>query len=123
MGIPSTYTTDHLAKFNSSGQIEDSGKSLANIQELITAEITMTKHTRTISVGSDPSAWSIQALNSEYTPIMCGQLYYNYSLVTTVGIETFIADSGSLTLGGFAECTDGVTRNIQLTAEILWKKN
>ena len=34
MGVPSTYTANNLAKINSNGQIEDSGKSLANLQEL-----------------------------------------------------------------------------------------
>ena len=37
MDVPSTYTANNLAKFNSSGQIEDSGKSLADLQELLTA--------------------------------------------------------------------------------------
>ena len=37
MNVPSTYTTNHLAMLNSSGQLEDSGKSLADLQELLTA--------------------------------------------------------------------------------------
>lgn len=36
MGVPSTFTANHLAKFNSSGQVEDSGKSLTDLQELLT---------------------------------------------------------------------------------------
>ena len=37
MGVPSTYTSNNLAKLNSNGQIEDSGKSLSDLQELLTA--------------------------------------------------------------------------------------
>ena len=37
MGVPSTYTVNNLAKFNSNGQLEDSGKNLSNLQELLTA--------------------------------------------------------------------------------------
>ena len=37
MGIPSTYTADHLPEFNSNGQLKDSGKSLEDLQELLTA--------------------------------------------------------------------------------------
>ena len=49
MGVPSTYTPNHLAKINSSGQIEDSGVSIADLQLLVVEKSSFSSLPQTIS--------------------------------------------------------------------------
>lgn len=102
------------------------GTAKLKLEDLFAANadsIVMTSHTQSISVGSDAVAWSFNLTKSGYTPLLCGQIQHGYSLVTIVGLEGFNAGNGSLSISGFARCTDGVTRNIQIIIRILWKKN